>query len=187
MSDFFEETIRQPDKIRREQLLSGQDEIQRALEESMQTYYEEELLSNKVDVKVENQEELEALIHQSILDQIEECEKKRKEVGEERRKVCASLLIRLKWMIQKNSTLYDQLLSIFERFFGGEEFVEVSKEEYILFQNFLHFIYTIPNHQKRKPLISYDLYELLVRVIICKEDIRDITLFADSDLEQLFM
>ncbi len=171
-----EENIRTPDRVHRDQLIQDHhnyynhnqddEDLKRVLEMSLQ------------DIIKEN--ELENMIHQSILDEMERNQKieleikKREEelqlILTQRKKKYGLLLNRIKLIIQKNSEIKDTLCSIFEKYFSSQTlYTYISEKEYEIFSDFLHYIYSIPKYQKSRMIINDEDYDELIKNIVTKD------------------
>jgi hypothetical protein len=124
--------------------------------------------------------DIENMIHQSLLDEIERNEKveleikKREEelqqILSQRRKKYDLLLNRIKFIIQKNSEIKSTLSSIFEKYFSSQTlYTYISEKEYEIFSDFLHYIYSIPKYLNSRVIISNEDYDELINNIVTKD------------------
>jgi hypothetical protein len=184
--------VRAPDEIHRERLIDEQEdqdeELQRVLEMSMNEFLKENNFKNDKFAETVDIDNVERMIHQSLLDEIErnqkiETEMKKREedykiVLEKRRKKYALLLNRIKLMIQKNYQIKDTLYCVFEKYFTSYDvYTYVSQQEYEIFSDFLHYIYSIPKYESSRTIINNEDYEELVKSIVTKENKEELYYF----------
>ncbi len=161
MSD---DNIRIPDNIINERLIDDYDynnsdnnnnDLEEAIKKSIEEY-------NIEDDNIQ----LEEIINLSIIEKIEEYEKRKNEKKDNLK----LLLSRIGYII-KDKNILQSLLNIFDKYINNMElYTYISQNEYDLFISFMDYIYTIPNYKNIRSIIKKDDYEKLVKYIVTNEN-----------------